>query len=131
MPGGVGGNRSGTLTAPIPIECIRFDAPIRKARHRPGASAADCLADFFHCAYHWPREMLMRERKLEPEDALELERSYLEALLRIEAHAAAVAHELGLAGLQARIVADRQQVQQLLRKLAAEEGRSGNAPGAS
>ena len=73
----------------------------------------------------------MRERKLEPEDALELERSYLEALLRIEAHAAAVAHELGLAGLQARIVADRQQVQQLLRKLAAEEGRSGNAPGAS
>lgn len=59
---------------------------------------------------------------MEPEDALELERSYLEALLRVEAHAADVAHELGLAGLKERIMADRRQFEQRLLELSAEQG---------
>ena len=76
-----------------------------------------------------------RERKLEPEDALELERSYLEALLRVEAHAADVAHELGLAGLKERIIADRLHAEQRLLELSVEqdpetEPQSGSAPDA-
>ncbi|HQU80883.1 MAG TPA: hypothetical protein PLU47_15630 [Azonexus sp.] len=59
---------------------------------------------------------------MEPEDALELERSYLEALLRVEAHAADVAHELGLAGLKERIMADRRQFEQRLLELSVEQG---------
>ena len=59
---------------------------------------------------------------MEPEDALELERSYLEALLRVEAHAVDVAHELGLAGLKGRIMADRRQFEQRLLELSAEQG---------
>ncbi len=77
-----------------------------------------------------------RERKLEPEDALELERSYLEALVRVEAHAAEVAYELGLVGLKEQISADRRHIEQLLLKLLAEQraatdGQSGSVLDAS
>ncbi len=81
-------------------------------------------------------ERFRRERKLDPEDALELERSYLEALLRVEAHAAEVAHELGLAGLMEQIIADRRHADQRLLELSVElhevtERGSGRVPGAS
>ena len=62
-----------------------------------------------------------RERKLEPEDALELERSYLEALLRVEAHAADVAHELGLGRLGELIHADKSCVERQLLEVTAEQ----------
>mgnify|MGYP007009266881 CR=1 FL=1 len=73
---------------------------------------------------------------MEPEDALELERSYLEALLRVEAHAVDVANELGLAGLKERIIADRRHAERLLLELSAKQGaateqQSGSAPDAS
>jgi len=83
---------------------------------------ADRLAGFLPFCVPFALNRFRRERKLEPEDALELERSYLEALLRVEAHAADVAHELGLAGLKERIMADRRQFEQRLLELSAEQG---------
>ena len=96
---------------------------------------ADRLAGFFILRTIRMVKRFRRERKLEPEDALELERSYLEALLRVEAHAAEVAHELGLAGLKERIIVDRRHAEQRLLELLVEQGavterQSGSAPDA-
>ena len=96
---------------------------------------ADRLAGFFILRTIRMVKRSRRERKLEPEDALELERSYLEALLRVEAHAAEVAHELGLAGLKERIIVDRRHAEQRLLELLVEQGavterQSGGAPDA-
>ena len=44
---------------------------------------------------------------MEPEDALALQRIYLEALLRVEAHAAEVAADFGLVRLGELIRAER------------------------
>lgn len=54
---------------------------------------------------------------MEPEDALELQRIYLEALLRVEAHAAEVAGDLGLERLGELVRAERRCIEGALVKL--------------
>jgi hypothetical protein len=66
-------------------------------------------------------EQSCRESKVEPEDAMELQRCYLEALLRVETHAAQVAHELGLGRLGELIHADKSCIERQLLELTAEQ----------